>query len=485
MLPDASGGNNSENSQSESISYTNQGYGRRLHRLKCETYREAHQLMEPMLWVFFAIYLALNFVYEFSIIGVASFVMLNLVLAALIRTQPDASITRIYVGFMMMAAAAFLIDVSMGYTWMHFAVFCNLAFLLAYRDWQVILAAEVTIAVHHLVFNYLQMWGFPVIVFRPEMLGLGMVVIHAIFVIFECSVLFYICRNLVQNLADRANSEQTLERVLQIKGIAQNNNQIQQEIASIVQANRSLNERSAVQAQNLMDMRRHMDALNQQLEETVKQSEQVSNLASSAATGAADGQEVVDRLVESINHLEGNSKQVFAMVDVIDEIAAQTDLLAINAAVQAARAGEHGNAFAVVANEIRHLAVRSGESAKEIRKIIRSNVEQVTKGSELASDSGSALKEIVASVERVRELMERLRDADVEQAQSLLTVKATIESIDATNQQNLSMVEALRQSSEQLYSASTSVTEQMDEALSQVQVETAPTVSTASGAQRV
>ena len=442
--------------------------GNRLERLKRESYRETHRLMQPILWVFFLIYVTLNFVYELSIIGITLFLAFNLVMSALIATQPDAKITRLYVGFMMMAAAAFLIDVALGYTWMHFAVFCNLAFLLAYRDWQVILAAEVTIAVHHLAFNYLQMWGFPVMVFRPEMLGLGMVIIHAVFVVFECSVLFYICRNLMQNLVDRAVSEETLEQVLQIKGIASNNTRIQEEIQSIVQANRHLNDRSANQAGNVAEMRRLMNDFSEQLNATVRQSEQVSELANSAASGASQGQGVVDDLVESITQLEGNSKQVFAIVDVIDEIAAQTNLLAINAAVQAARAGEHGNAFAVVAKEIRNLAVRSGGSAKEIREIILSNVEQVSKGTKLATESGAALRDIVASVEHVRELMDQLKDADMQQAKSLGALSQTIEAIDATNQQNMTMVESLKQSSEQLYSASTSLADQMDDALSQV-----------------
>ena len=295
-----------------------------------------------------------------------------------------------------------------------------------------------------------------------------MVIIHAVFVVFECSVLFYICRNLMQNLVDRAVSEETLEQVLQIKGIASNNTRIQEEIQSIVQANRHLNDRSANQAGNVAEMRRLMNDFSEQLNATVRQSEQVSELANSAASGASQGQGVVDDLVESITQLEGNSKQVFAIVDVIDEIAAQTNLLAINAAVQAARAGEHGNAFAVVAKEIRNLAVRSGGSAKEIREIILSNVEQVSKGTKLATESGAALRDIVASVEHVRELMDQLKDADMQQAKSLGALSQTIEAIDATNQQNMTMVESLKQSSEQLYSASTSLADQMDDALSQV-----------------
>ncbi|HSG87912.1 MAG TPA: methyl-accepting chemotaxis protein [Pseudomonadales bacterium] len=440
----------------------------RLQKLRSEAFGEAHRLMRPLLWIFFAIYLALNLVYEPKPVGAGVFLVLNGLMEALVRFRPSAALTRYFVGFMLMASAALLIDLVMGATWMHFAVFTNLAFLLAFRDWKVILVAEVTIAVHHLLFNYLQTWGLPVMVFRPEMLGLKMVVIHALFVVFECGVLFYICRSLVQNLDDRAAMEATLEQVMEVKGVAQNNLKIQSEIEAIVGANRDLRARSSRQADNVSDMREYMRAFGRQLHDTVGQSEQVTKLAGSAVDDAARGQAVVSDLVASIDVLAKSSRQIFSIVDVIDEIAAQTNLLAINAAVQAARAGESGRAFAVVAGEVRSLASRSAESSREIRGIIENNVKQVATGAKLAADSGNALREIVEGVERVKHLMEELRHANQRQSESLSDINGSIESVDTTTQQNMLMVEELQQSSEQLYAESTALAGRMDEALSRV-----------------
>lgn len=440
----------------------------RFEELRQETFQAAHRLMRPMMWAFFAIYVALNFVYDVSAIGIGLFLAFNGVLEALIRYSGQAPAARYYVGFMTMAASAFLIDVAQGYTWMHFIIFANLAFLLAYRDWKVILVAEVTIALHHLAFNYLQAAGAPVMVFRPEMLGLHMVIIHAVFVVFECGVLLHICRSLNENLEDRVSIEEKLHQVMQVKSVSQNNLKIQHGIEEVVQANRDLNQRSIRQAEHVQEMRDHLDSFTSQLHDTVARSDEASERASTAVVGAQNGAAVVGELVSCIELLEKNSQQVFEMVDVIEEIAYQTNLLAINASVEAARAGEQGRSFAVVASEVRDLASRSSDSSREIREIIQNNVDQVARGARLAADSGASLKDIVERVENVKAFMDSLRDANGQQAESLKGINAIIASIDAMTQQNLAMVEELERSGEHLHNESSLVAQHMTEALSRV-----------------
>lgn len=441
---------------------------RRLETLKQETCAAAHGLMRPMIWGFFALYVGLGFLFGTKPAGIGLFLLLAAAMEFLVRASPAAKTTRYYVGFLTMAAAAFLIDAVHGQTWMHFIIFANLAFLLAYRDWRVILVAEVTIALHHLVFNYLQASGLPVMVFRPEMLGLHMVLIHAVFVVFECAVLFHICASLTRSLQDRVAIEETLAKVMQVKGVSRNNSTIARGIEDIVQANRELNQRSARQAADVREVQSHVTNFADQLNETVSQSEKASALASTAATDAHQGQSVVTELIDSIESLERSSRQVFEIVDVIDDIAYQTNLLAINASVEAARAGEQGSSFAVVASEVRKLAGRAGGSAREIRQIIQDNVDQVANGSRLAAASGTSLRQIVERVEEVRQTMSALRDANQRQASRLGDIGQAVSSIDAATRQNMAMVEDIEQSSERLQAESTDLAQRMDAALSSV-----------------
>ncbi|NBC23608.1 MAG: hypothetical protein GVY21_09055 [Gammaproteobacteria bacterium] len=439
-----------------------------LQRLKDETTYAANRLIRPMMWAFFALYLALSFLYEPSIPGTILFLLLNVAMEALLRLDGTAPATRCYMGFLVMAAPAALIDLVDGATWMHFMVFTNLAFLLAYRDWRVILAAEVTIALHHLAFNYLQAYGAPVMVFPPHMVGLHMVAIHALFVVFECAVLFHICRSLVQNLEDRVAVETTLAQVMQVKGVSRNNAKIQHGIEQIVGANRELTQRSARQADDVRAMTAHLETFSGKLQDTVRQSEEVSGLASSAVSGAEQGHEVVRELIASIESLAASSQQVFEIVDVIEGIAYQTNLLAINASVEAARAGEQGRSFAVVAAEVRDLASRSSDSSREIRQIIEDNVNQVNRGVDLATRSGASLTDIVERVQRVSRVMHDLRGANGQQADSLGDIRRAIESVDAMTEQNIAMAADIERSSEQLHAESADLARRMDEALSRV-----------------
>ncbi|TFF19194.1 methyl-accepting chemotaxis protein, partial [Jiella endophytica] len=168
---------------------------------------------------------------------------------------------------------------------------------------------------------------------------------------------------------------------------------------------------------------------------------QARKTADSAKVKAQKGGEIVAEAVTAMNAIEGSSQQISQIIGVIDEIAFQTNLLALNAGVEAARAGEAGKGFAVVAQEVRALAQRSAEAAKEIKGLITASSEQVGRGVELVSASGKSLDEILAEVAGMAEIVAAIADSAREQATSLREVSGAADQMDKVTQQNAAMVE--------------------------------------------
>ena len=156
---------------------------------------------------------------------------------------------------------------------------------------------------------------------------------------------------------------------------------------------------------------------------------------------AARGGLVVSKVVATTNDINASSKKIADIVGVIDGIAFQTNILALNAAVEAARAGEQGRGFAVVASEVRSLAQRSAEAAKEIKALIGASVDKVESGSKLVADAGSTMSEIVASVQRVSDIIGKITAASAEQSDGIGQVTTTVTQLDRMTQQNAALVE--------------------------------------------
>ncbi|MGN6225051.1 methyl-accepting chemotaxis protein, partial [Pseudoxanthomonas sp.] len=150
---------------------------------------------------------------------------------------------------------------------------------------------------------------------------------------------------------------------------------------------------------------------------------------------------VVGQVVTTMRDIEAASRKIAEIIAVIDGIAFQTNILALNAAVEAARAGEQGRGFAVVASEVRTLAQRSANAAKEIKGLIEASVDQVSTGSALVNQAGATMGEIVASVQRVTDIMAEIAAASQEQSAGIEQVNQTITQMDETTQQNAALVE--------------------------------------------
>ena len=228
----------------------------------------------------------------------------------------------------------------------------------------------------------------------------------------------------------------------------------------IASGNHDLSVRTELQAGSLEQTSSSMQALTEAVSHSADAAAQAKQLAGSATDVARRGGDVVGRVVTTMDEINSSSKQISDIIGVIDGIAFQTNILALNAAVEAARAGEQGRGFAVVAGEVRSLAQRSAEAARQIKGLIGSSVERVAAGSRLVQDAGKTMDEIVGSVQRVTDIIGEISSATSEQSSGLVRISASVVQLDQMTQQNAALVEqaaaaasSLEQQAQQLQGA--------------------------------
>ncbi|WDI92713.1 methyl-accepting chemotaxis protein [Xanthomonas campestris] len=247
-------------------------------------------------------------------------------------------------------------------------------------------------------------------------------------------------RGVFAQMRDDANA--TASQLAQIVGnIQQSAVSINAAASEIAAGNQDLSQRTEQQAANLEETAASMEELTSTVKQNAESARQANQLAIGAARVASQGGEVVGKVVETMSGIEASSKKIADIISVIDGIAFQTNILALNAAVEAARAGEQGRGFAVVASEVRTLAQRSSSAAKEIKDLIDDSVQRVAEGSALVHTAGKTMGDVVASVQRVTDIMGEISAASQEQSAGIEQVNQTITHMDETTQQNAALVE--------------------------------------------
>src|SRR5450830_394441 len=222
--------------------------------------------------------------------------------------------------------------------------------------------------------------------------------------------------------------------------------------AEIATGNADLSQRTEQQASNLEETAASMEELNSTVKTNADTAQQANRLATEATQAAEQGGAVVGRVVTTMQGISASSRKIVDIISVIDGIAFQTNILALNVAVEAARAGEQGRGFAVVASEVRSLAQRSAIAAKEIKVLIDDSVDKVDAGSKLVQEAGATMEEVVISVKRVTDIMREMTHSSGEQESGIGQVNQAIAEMDTVTQKNAALVEEAAAATEALRS---------------------------------
>ncbi|HEY8392293.1 MAG TPA: methyl-accepting chemotaxis protein [Capillibacterium sp.] len=243
-------------------------------------------------------------------------------------------------------------------------------------------------------------------------------------------------------------TQQIADMIRQILSSSHHVNQASQEIAKSTQ---ELSNRTEKQAATLEEITATIKEMNSSIQQVANNSDKADQLAKTSLQVVTKGKDFVEETIKAMADITASSKQIAEINQVVNDIAFQTNLLALNAAVEAARAGEQGRGFAVVAAEVRNLAGRTAESAKEIEKLINESVIRVERGNKLVQDSSEMLEAIVRNSKQTSELIIEVASALRAQSSASEQISSSIDNLNQATQENAAMVEEITSSCQALY----------------------------------
>lgn len=395
---------------------------------------------------------------------------LGLVALVVVLLAPRAASTRYVLTFVLVSFVALHIQLARGMNEMHFGVFVALALLLVYRDWRVIVFGAAVVAVHHVVFDRLQAAGWAL--YCTEKANFGIVMLHALYVVVQTGVEVVLARGLqklaaegeeLRSIVGRVDRDQvlavdaagtdarteggqalqrTLGRMAQVvRAVRESAESVEVASHEIASGNADLSGRTEQQAVSLQQTTTLVGQLDDSISGTASSAQLAENLARQASAVAERGGASMQEVVRQMTGISESSRRIGEITAVIDGIAFQTNILALNASVEAARAGDQGRGFAVVASEVRNLAQRSAQAAREIKGLLSSSAGQVEAGSRMVTEVGQTMLEIVDASRKVSVTIADISSAGQAQRAGFLQVSDSVQRIDQSTQQNAALVE--------------------------------------------
>ncbi|OBS31372.1 hypothetical protein A9O67_01720 [Tepidimonas fonticaldi] len=371
------------------------------------------------------------------------------------------------------------IQVSAGMIEFHFGVFVTLALLMTYLDWRPVVWSAGLFAVHHVAFDRLQAAGWGLYCLSEP--NFPVILLHAAYVVvqtgFEVMLILWLARQVRDNaevaaLADslsrgghvvldvahlRATTPlaQRLKDVIgriasAVTGIRSAVQQIENAAGEIAGGTQDLSRRTESAAASLQQTGASLQHLTDSVQHSADAARSANELAAQAADTTRRGGETVAQVVSTMADIQTSSQKIADIIGVIDGIAFQTNILALNAAVEAARAGEAGRGFAVVAGEVRALAQRSAQAAREIKALIETSVAKVQAGSAQVQQAGQTMDDIVQAIQRVADTIGEITHTARDQSEGIGQVNAAMGQLDQSTQQNAALVEQSAASAEAL-----------------------------------
>jgi len=259
-----------------------------------------------------------------------------------------------------------------------------------------------------------------------------------------------------------ANLNKTIDVLSETLGrVQETSDNVSHASAEISSGNQDLSQRTEEQASSLEEVSSTIEEMSSSLETSSANAAEADNLSGGTLDSVRQGETVVKDMQGAMTEITRGSQEISEIISTVNDIAFQTNLLALNAAVEAARAGEQGRGFAVVAAEVRNLAGRSAESAKEIEKLIKDSIVRVEKGNTLMNDTEKVLQEIVANTQKTSDVVGEIASSLREQSTASGEIRNAIEELNQVTQQNASLVEEIASSSENMNSEAQELAEKV------------------------